>query len=141
MNNLAPIKLVSGIIVKHNKVLLGLRKNTQDFNHYWSLPIGHVEKQETYLTAIKRELKEELSIDVLSVSEFCLKTDPEKNIHHQVFNIQSWDGVINNSEPDLCEQLSWFEFNQLPQRLTPVSRDILKDFISISAKLSRRLNV
>ena len=124
------IRLVSGVIVKNDKVLLGLRKNTQYFNQHWSIPIGHVEKGETCQNAIQRELKEELAIDLLEFHEYCHKYDESESIEQTVFIVKTWQGEVENAEPHLCECLEWFSFTDLPKKMPPVCCKILKEIES-----------
>lgn len=120
--------IVSGILIDKNKVLLGLRKNTKHFSDYWSLPVGHVEMGESSLQAIKRELTEEIGVMVTNAIPFCIKTDKSESIYHEVFQIKNWDGNIVNQEQHLCSELKWFSLNKLPDNLTPVSKEIIRDF-------------
>jgi mutator protein MutT len=121
-------KLVSGIILDKNRVLLGLRRNTQYFSGSWSLPVGHVENGELLPVALKRELNEELGIKVIQEEVFCIKTDRENSIFHQVFIINEFRGRINNLEPQYCKEVRWCELEELPEPLTPITREILLDF-------------
>jgi len=119
--------LVSGIILNKNRVLLGLRKNTQYFSDFWSLPVGHVETNESLLVALERELSEELGIELIQKEVFCVKTDEKNSVYHQVFIINDFHGQINNQEPQYCEELRWCELENLPEPLTPISREILSE--------------
>tara|TARA_Y100000296_G_scaffold74291_1_gene92644 strand:+ start:2605 stop:2997 length:393 start_codon:yes stop_codon:yes gene_type:complete len=56
-------KTSGAIIKKGEKFLLLKRSNTKVFNDYWSLPGGHVEKNEYSKEAVKREIKEETNLD------------------------------------------------------------------------------
>lgn len=135
-------KLVSAIILKDTvqaasvdhrlkpQVLLGSRKNTQHYSDHWSLPIGHVESGESNLQAVIRELKEELSIEALEVTELFVKTNSEKNILHQVFWVRKWRGELVNAEPECCHQIKWFEYNRLPEPITPITVEIVTDFVN-----------
>ena len=118
--------LVSGILLKDEKVLLSLRANTKDFADYWSLPVGHVEPRETELQAIERELGEELGIILASAIPFCYLVDPEQAISHQVYMITQWQREVKNMEPDYCAEIRWCDFDDLPNPITPVTRDILE---------------
>jgi 8-oxo-dGTP diphosphatase len=122
--------LVSGILIKKEQILLGLRKNTKHFPGYWSLPVGHIELGESSLQAIKRELSEEIGVEVTKATPFSIKTDESESIYHQVFQIKSWNGKVVNREHNLCSELKWFSFNELPDNLTPVSKEIINDFKS-----------
>ena len=55
------IDVTAAIIEKNGKVLL-LRRNTEPFKGYWTLPGGHIEFGETAEQAIIREVKEEASL-------------------------------------------------------------------------------
>ena len=123
-------RLVSGVLLQDSKVLLGLRKNTVDFQSFWSLPVGHVEKCESDETAIQREMFEELGIYLKDVSPFCIKIDQAESIYHQVYIIDSWSGKIENREPDKCDQLNWFALDQLPAQTTPISRQIIEEILN-----------
>ena len=51
------------VIEKDNKVLL-VKRNTEPFNGYWTLPGGHIDFGETAEQAIKREVKEETGLTI-----------------------------------------------------------------------------
>ncbi len=50
---------VAGILINEGRVLLHHARN-----HHWALPGGHIEFQEAAATALAREMKEELDIEV-----------------------------------------------------------------------------
>ncbi|MBV1907895.1 MAG: NUDIX domain-containing protein [Kangiellaceae bacterium] len=130
MEKQTTVKLVSAVILRDNRVLLGLRINTQHFNHHWSLPIGHVERNESNIDAIYRELKEELAIEQVCISELTVKIDRDKNIYQQVYLVKKWQGQIVNAEPHLCEQLRWYKLTELPQDITPISYEIINEIMA-----------
>ena len=119
--------LISGIFLDENKVLLGLRKDTKHFPDYWSLPVGHAEEGESSFQALKREMNEELGIEIINAMPFCIKTDIKQSIVHQVFNVKKWNKEPSNLEPNLCSQLKWFSLDDLPEPLTPVTKEILAE--------------
>ena len=53
---------VAAIIVRNNKLLLV--KHCKNNSYYWLLPGGGVEVGETIYESLKRELKEELNVDI-----------------------------------------------------------------------------
>ena len=57
-----PLRIGVGVIVldNKNKVFVGKRKDNPVNN--WQMPQGGLEKNENFLSAMKRELKEETSI-------------------------------------------------------------------------------
>lgn len=104
-------------------ILLGLRQNTGYFDDYWALPAGHVEKDELPLDALKREAEEELGIiiqptvnDIIHVM-YRAEMDTSGERVDFFFNIDSWQGTVQNKEPRKCKQLAWFSINKLPDNL------------------------
>ena len=62
------INVVCGVIVKDNKYLITQRGDFKNLNK-WEFPGGKVEPFENIFDAIKRELKEELSIEVTPIKK------------------------------------------------------------------------
>ena len=64
------------IIYKGNKVLL-TKRNVSPFKNYWCLPGGHIEYYEPLTKAVKREVKEEIGLNIkpkfFTISEEIIK--------------------------------------------------------------------
>src|SRR5208283_5252202 len=58
------IEVVSAIIVKHGRILLQQRPPLKDFPFCWESPGGKVDGNESHHQALRRELLEELGIDI-----------------------------------------------------------------------------
>ena len=62
------ILLISSAVVENNKkILLLQRKDNSSYTNHWQLPEGKIEKNETPDLALKREIKEELGVEVKSL--------------------------------------------------------------------------
>jgi len=72
VNELPVVNVVAGIIYNHDrsKVLLSKRKLTQHQGGRWEFPGGKIEAAEDQQTALARELKEELDIQLGSATLF-----------------------------------------------------------------------
>ena len=57
-----------GIVIQSNRVLICRRKKNDSFGGYWELPGGKCEKGETPENCVRRELREELDIEVTPVT-------------------------------------------------------------------------
>ncbi len=104
------------ILTKDNMILLGRRANTGWKDGYYSLPAGHLEPQETLVEAIIREAKEEVGINIKSETLSCVHVMHRKSAYIDFyFTVKEWDGEPKNMEPDVCDDLSWFPLNSLPE--------------------------
>jgi 8-oxo-dGTP diphosphatase len=103
-----PITVVAaGILLdSEGRYLLGQRPAGKPYAGYWEVPGGKVEKGETVFQALKRELQEELGIDIQSSEELTvLEHDyPHAYVRLYVSIIRNWTGT-----PLGCEgqALSW----------------------------------
>lgn len=70
------IEVVAGIIYRGNKFLIAQRNSKKDQGGLWEFPGGKVEKEESYESALIREIKEELNADI-EVTEYI-----GESIHH-----------------------------------------------------------
>ncbi|AMP07188.1 8-oxo-dGTP diphosphatase MutT [Collimonas pratensis] len=67
-----PVNVAVGILMKPNgDVLLGQRPEGKPMAGYWEFPGGKVESGESIFDALKRELLEELGIEVNSAEPWC----------------------------------------------------------------------
>ena len=86
--------------------LLGQRPEGKPYAGYWEVPGGKIEKGETVFQALKRELQEELGIDIESSEDLTLLEHdyPHAYVRLHVSIIRNWKGT-----PKGCEgqELSW----------------------------------
>ena len=58
------INVVAAVIKEGNEFFIAQRNREKDFGLKWEFPGGKVEPQETFEDALKREIKEELKVDI-----------------------------------------------------------------------------
>ena len=56
--------VVAAVIIKNNKFFIAQRNRNKHLGLMWEFPGGKVEKNETFEQALKREIKEELNINI-----------------------------------------------------------------------------
>ncbi|QWE16828.1 NUDIX domain-containing protein [Polynucleobacter sp. AP-Nino-20-G2] len=105
--NRAVTEVAAGILLdSQGRYLLGQRPVGKPYAGYWEVPGGKIEKGESVFAALKRELQEELGIDIESSEELLvLEYDyPHAYVRLHVSIIRSWTG-----NPRGCEgqELSW----------------------------------
>jgi len=119
-------------LFKDHKVLLLRRFNTGYEDGNYSMIAGHVDPGETFTQCIIREAKEEAGIDlksenlkVVHVMHRNSQSD-EYNERIDVFFIaEEWNGEIVNKEPHKCDDLSWFDLDNIPENTIPYIKQTL----------------
>lgn len=99
--------------------LLGQRPDGKPYAGYWEVPGGKIESGESVFAALKRELQEELGIDIESSEELVvLEHDyPHAYVRLHVSIIRKWNGV-----PKGCEgqALSWQKLGDVIPTVEPL---------------------
>ena len=112
-NNL-PKVVVGGLIYQNKKILICQRKEEGDHPLKWEFPGGKLKDSENNKEALKRELKEELSIEVnemIFFDEYLYEYKKlSKNLKLVFFQIFQFEGEIQNK---VHQQLKWIDISKL----------------------------
>ena len=128
------IPVVTALMKRGSKVLLGQRPEGQNLGGYWEFPGGKLEPGERPEDALKRELKEELGIDA-EIGPICLSSIHDygdRGVLLLFFQINYWVG-----EPKTIyhNQLKWSQIDDLHKELLPEANfKVLPDLIKILKK-------
>lgn len=114
---------------KKTEFLLSLRRNTGSNDGEYELPGGHLEENEDIMEAIIRETKEELNIDLnpnnLKIIHILHHyTDGRLNF---IVSTNKYKGKLRINEPEKCEKLEWFTYDNLPNNVTFKVRNTLRE--------------
>ena len=124
-----PFTGLAVIIRKHNKVLLGKRKNAHG-EGTWAFPGGHLEYQESFEDCARREVLEETGLEVVNLKFGAITNDvfkKEEKHYVTIFMVCDYHGGEEEcKEPDKCEQWEWFAWDDLPQPLFLCFQNLLK---------------
>ncbi len=124
------------IIRQQDSVLLAKRANTGFKDGYFALPGGKHDGHETLTQGVIREAQEELGIVCTpeDVQFRCLihakLDDPLMELMYVVFEIMHFDGRMINNEPHKCSEIQFFPVDQLPEKMTEVSRRCIENTIA-----------
>lgn len=121
------------IIVKDNKVLLSRRYDTGWEDGKYSLVSGHVEAGESATAAMVREAKEEAGITINPKDLKLVHTMHRMSTEERIdlfFSVSKWKGTPHNMEPDRCDDMQWFDLNDLPRNLIDCMHVGLKNSLS-----------
>ena len=112
-NNLPKI-VVGGLIYQNEKILICQRKEEGDHPLKWEFPGGKLKDNENNQEALKRELKEELSIEInemIFFDEYLYEYKKLSKILKLVFfQIFQFEGEIQNK---VHQQLKWIDISKL----------------------------
>lgn len=121
--------------MKDNKILLLRRFNTGYEDGNYSFIAGHVDQGETFSETIIREAKEEAGIDIrredLEVVHVMHRKSTLKSEERICIfmTTEKWQGEIKNMEPHKCDDLRWFDLDDLPENTIPYVVEFLRCFI------------
>ncbi len=129
----AAVTCVGALLVRDQRVLMGLRAKHKSFADCWDIIGGHVEPGESAEDALARELREELGVTPLQWSLlgslfFAAAPAPTELL---IYSIRSWHGVPRCAN-DEHSALRWFRLEEAAQ-LENLAFAQLKAFLEVAA--------
>ncbi|RMI33574.1 NUDIX hydrolase [Nocardia stercoris] len=116
------------VLRRGGEVLFGQRRNTGFADGAWHLPAGHLEAGESVIDAVIREAEEEIgiSIDPTDVQfAHIMHNSGSGGRMAFFFTVRTWQGDLENREPDKCSELQWFPTESLPDNMIDYCRDAM----------------
>ena len=103
--------VVAAVVRSGGRVLLCHRRpDRRWYPDVWDFPGGHVEDGERPEQALRRELVEELGVDIGTV-----ESDPVLHLRDTgagldltIWVIEEWRGSVENRRPDEHDEIGWF---------------------------------
>ena len=139
MTAITPQRVAVGVLYDAaGKILLAQRPADKPYPGYWEFPGGKIETGESAADALRRELHEELGIEIGVLYPWLKRiyAYPSRSVELNFFRVRDWRGELHGREN---QQLSW----QLPERadvapMLPPNAPILRalslpDVMAISA--------
>lgn len=125
-------KLIASVyllFIKDGKILLLRRANTGYEDGNYGLVAGHLDAHESLTHAAIREAKEESGVDIVR-NDLEVKTTMHRRQNDErvdfFFEVKKWTGEPVNTEPDKCDDLSWFHLDNLPSNTIPYIRQAIE---------------
>ena len=108
-----PMEVVAALIYRDGRLLVCQRREKASFPLKWEFPGGKVEKGEGPLGALRRELREELDIEVHSAREvfhhgYAYSNGTEVDL--TFFRIEQYSGVVMNL---VFQELLWVDKGEI----------------------------
>ncbi len=112
---------VYGVLVQDHRVLLMRRAGSGYRDGQLGLPAGHLDGDEDLVSALVRELREELGITVEGhdvrlevVLHSRAEDENDSEYLHLFFRVARWAATPVIAEPDKCTELVWADVDHLP---------------------------
>ena len=106
--------VVGGLIYQNKKILICQRKEVGDHPLKWEFPGGKVRDFEENQEALRRELKEELNIEIIEMSFFDEYLYEYKELSKKLklvfYHILQFEGEVQNL---VHRQLKWIDISNL----------------------------
>jgi 8-oxo-dGTP diphosphatase len=123
----ARIEVVAAVIFnERGEFLLAQRPPGKPYAGYWEFPGGKVERGEDAATALKRELHEELGIDVTRAYPWLTRDFdyPHADVRLRFFRVHGWSGELHGRE---LQQFTWQSIGNIAVApLLPANGPILR---------------
>lgn len=102
------------------KILFSQRKNTGFMDGKYQLPAGHMDGNESMVTAMIRELKEELDIDVsekgIRVVHISHRISLDREYFDAYLEVSDFTGIPRINEPEKCSALEYFDISKVDMK-------------------------
>ncbi len=125
-----PIEVAAAVIEKDGKFLIAQRYANSHLGGLWEFPGGKRESQESFEDCLKRELFEELAIEI-EVDKFwktVLYSYPEKTVELHFYFCSLKNG---NPKPDGCQDYRWVQPSELGHfNFPPADLEIIQELSS-----------
>jgi 8-oxo-dGTP diphosphatase len=129
----SPQIVIAGVIEKNGHILIGKRKQGKRFSGNWEFPGGSLEKGETHEQCLRRELREELAIEVEIGDLFCVNEysyTPEWTIRLIAYRTTIISGDFNLNDH---EEIRWVKPADLinyvfPEADNPIVDKLIKTY-------------
>ena len=129
------IHVVAAILwhpARRGHFLIAQRQKGKHLEHYWEFPGGKLETDEAPWQGLKREIAEEIGVDLISGSPFIqvYYRYPERNVLLDTWQVQQFSGDAVSREQ---QALAWIAIDEMENyRFPPADLPIL-DLIKRSA--------
>jgi 8-oxo-dGTP pyrophosphatase MutT (NUDIX family) len=116
-----PHEVVAALIVRSERVLLGLRSPMRAlYPDVWDVFGGHVEADESPGQTLVREVQEELAItptqwlflETRTLAPPAHRAEPSAQMTVHLYLVTAWSGTPVNRQPEEHSEIGWFSLSQ-----------------------------
>ncbi len=105
---------VNCLVKKGDKILLVQQARPDHARGKWSVPGGKVDEGENFHDAVRREMKEEVGLDISAIKPIgIIHEAPYKTVKH-IFLVSVEKGEIKFNESEILD-VKWFTLNEIKE--------------------------
>lgn len=119
---------IDAIIIRANKILL-IKRGNEPFKDYWALPGGYIEWDEEAEETVRKEVKEEVGLDVTKMTLLNAYTKPERDPEQKITLAYIVETKDTPHAGDDAKAYQWFALDNLPVQLAFDHDKIIKDYL------------
>lgn len=120
-------------LVIDGKILVEKRKNRQYCNGQYDVIASHILGGESAIDAVIRTAKTEVNVVIkkedLDIIQVMHQNDNGLEYINYFFITSKYSGIINNNEPQFCENLEWVDFKYPINNLEKYINEAIKNYI------------
>lgn len=121
------------LLLRDDGILLLRRCNTGYADGQYSVIAGHLDGGEELSAAMIREAGEEAGIEIAPVNlhpaGVMHRLEGDERIDF-FFTCSTWGGEVQNLEPEKCDDVRWFSFDDLPENVVPYIRRAIDNHLA-----------
>ena len=118
------------ILIQNNQILLLRRYHTGYEDGNYSVVAGHIDGNESVITAMRREALEEAGIDIkqndLEIVHVMHRRTKERESIDYFLTCKQYSGQIQMMEKDKCDELAFYDLDKLPTNVIPYVRKAIE---------------
>jgi len=109
---------VAVIFNQENQILIDRRLQGGELGGFWEFPGGKIEDQETVEACIKREIREELGIEI-EIKNHLISIDHDYTNFKVSLNVYLCQHLTGIPQPLECAEVRWINLDQIDQFTFP----------------------
>ena len=109
--------LIGGVVVKSERQIILVRRSETagKYPNFWAVPMGHIERGETFKEGAHREFQEETKLDI-DINSLVYLTTLKDSKYNRIIRLYTVE-LPNQPEPELDHEHSeygYYDVNSLP---------------------------
>jgi len=105
---------IDALIIRDDKILL-IKRNAEPFKGFWALPGGYVDWDEKVEDTVKREVLEEVSLNLISLDLIGIFSDPRRHPKQCIDIAYFVEAEGNVKAGDDASEYKWVAIDNLPE--------------------------